>query len=180
MKKTILLILTILLNLNLSFSQNASEIEALLNRISQIKNSKDITTTEQATKIIAFGENTLTILAEFFTNSTPTKVKSECQERHLTKGEIAIIIADRIEQMPYFTLTGIQNCLANFCENNPNLIEYYLWAIKRDGIEKFKEKYLTWLESEDRIEWTPLLDNKSKKERKKEIRQRKRKKRKTE
>ena len=82
--------------------------------------------------------------------------------------------------MPYFTVTGIQNCLITFCENNPNLIEYYLWSIKRDGTEQFKEKYLAWLGSDDRIEWTPLLDYKSKKERKKEIRKRKREKRKAE
>ena len=83
-------------------------------------------------------------------------------------------MADRIEGMPYFKVTGIQNCLITFCENNRNLIEYYLWAIKRDGAEKFKEKYLTWLESDDRIEWTPLFDYKSKKECKKEIRERQR------
>jgi len=180
MKKIVLLFLTILLNLNLSFSQTESEINSLLNGISETENSKEITKTEQAKKIIAFGENSLTTLAEFFTDTTLTKVKSECQERNLTKGEIAIIMADRIEGMPYFTVTGIQNCLITFCENNPNLIEYYLWAIKRDGTENFKEKYLAWLESDDRIEWTPLLDYKSRKERKKEIRKRKREKRKAE
>ncbi len=178
MKKIGLILLTILLNLNWSFSQTKSEIDSLLNGIAETENSKGITKTEQAKKIIAFGENSLKTLAEFFTDSTLTIIKSDCQERNLTKGEIAIIMADRIEGMPYFTVTGIQNCLATFCENNPNLIEYYLWAIKRDGTEKFKEKYLDWLESDDRIEWTPLLDYKSKKERKKEIRKRKREKRK--
>ena len=158
----------------MSFSQTKSEIDSLLSGISETENSKGITETEQAKKIIAFGENSLTTLAEYFTDSTLTKVKSECQKRNLTKGEIAIIMADRIEGMPYFTVTGIQNCTMSFCENNPNLIEYYLWAIKRNGTEQFQEKYLTWLESDDRIEWTPLLDYKSKKERKKEIRKRKR------
>ncbi|WP_299892522.1 hypothetical protein [uncultured Lacinutrix sp.] len=180
MKNTALTFLIIVLNLNLSFSQTKSEIDSLLNGISETENSIGITKTEQAKKIIAFGENSLIILAEFFTDSTLTKVKSECQKRILTKGEIAIIIADRIEGMPYFTITGIQNCTMTFCENNPNLIEYYLWDSKKNETEKFKEKYLVWLESDDRIDWTPLLDYKSKKVRKKEIRKRKREKKKTE
>jgi len=174
MKKTVLIVFTIVLSPNLSFSQTKSEIDALLNGISETENSIGITKTEQAHKIIAFGEKALTTLAEFFTDSTLTKVRSECQKRNLTKGEIAIIMADHIEGMPYFTITGIQNCTLTFCDNNPNLIEYYLWESKKNEIEKFKEKYLVWLESDDRIEWTPLLDFKSKKARKKEIRQRKR------
>ncbi|MCH3883414.1 hypothetical protein [Tenacibaculum aquimarinum] len=161
MKKIGLILLTILLNLNLSFSQTESEIDLLLNGISETENSKEITKTEQAKKIIAFGENSLKTLAEFFTDSTLTKVKSECQERNLTKGEIAIIIADRIEGMPYFIVTGVQNCTMEFCENNPNLIEYYLPWIEKDGGKPFKEKYINWLASYDR---------KSKNERRKEKR----------
>ncbi|MEH1009579.1 hypothetical protein VDP25_17720 [Winogradskyella sp. ECml5-4] len=161
MKKIGLLLLTILLNLNLSFSQTESEIDLLLNGISETENSKEITKTEQAKKIIAFGENSLKTLADFFTDSTLTKVKSECQERNLTKGEIAIIIADRIEGMPYFIVTGVQNCTMEFCENNPNLIEYYLPWIEKDGGKSFKEKYINWLASYDR---------KSKSERRKEKR----------
>ncbi|APQ18754.1 hypothetical protein [Maribacter hydrothermalis] len=161
MKKIGLILLTILLNLNLSFSQTESEIDLLLNGISETENSKEIIKTEQAKKIIAFGENSLKTLAEFFTDSTLTKVKSECQERNLTKGEIAIIIADRIERMPYFIVTGVQNCTMEFCENNPNLIEYYLPWIEKDDGKSFKEKYINWLASYDR---------KSKSERRKEKR----------
>lgn len=47
--------------------------------------------------------------------------------------------------MPYFVLTGMQNCLLEFCENNPNLIEYYLPWINRDGVLNFKDKYINWL-----------------------------------
>ncbi len=174
MKKIVLIFLIILLNQNLSFSQTKSEIDTLLSGISETENSKGITKTEQGKKIITFGKNSLLTLSDFFTDSTVTKVKSECQERNLTKGEIAIIMADRIERMPYFTITGIQNCLLTYCENNLNFIEYYLWAIKRDGTDNFKIKYKNWLSSEDRKEWTSLFDTK----RKKEIRKAKRAKRK--
>ncbi|MFS4494493.1 hypothetical protein [Maribacter sp. 2308TA10-17] len=177
MKKTTTILFAILLNFNVGLSQTLPEIDSLLNGISEIENSKGITKTGQAEKIIAFGESSLTTLAEFFTDTTITKVKSECQERNLTKGEIAIIMADRIEGMPYATITGVQNCLLTFCTGNVNLIEYYLWAIKDSGMENFKEKYKKWLLSDDRIEWRPLIDYKTKKERKKEIRKRKREKR---
>ena len=162
MKKNGLILLTILLNLNLSFSQTESEIDLLLNGISETENSKEIIKTEQAKKIIAFGENSLKTLAEFFTDSTLTKVKSECQERNLTKGEIAIIIADRIEGMPYFIVTGVQNCTMEFCENNPNLIEYYLPWIEKDGGKSFKEKYIYWLASYDRKSKSERLKEKRK------------------
>jgi hypothetical protein len=152
MNKVALIILTATISINLSFSQTESDINSLLNAIAVTKNSKGIIKTEQAIKLIDFGEKTLINLAEFFTESTLTKVKSECQERNLTKGEIAIIIADHIQNMPYALLTGIQNCLFTFCKDNPNWIEYYLWAIKRDGVEKFKEKYIDWLS------WTKLSD----------------------
>ncbi|AFM04731.1 hypothetical protein Fleli_2359 [Bernardetia litoralis DSM 6794] len=184
MKKTILTFLIIILNLNLSFSQTKSEIDSLLNGISETENSKEITKSEQAKKIIAFGENSLTTLAEFFTDSTETKVKSECQERNLTKGEIAIIMADQIEFMPYGTLTGIQNCLLTFCKNNPNLVEYYFWAIKRDGVQNFQKKYIDWLKSDEHKKYTPLFVRKTEKEiekqEKKKARKEKREKRRAE
>ncbi|MCW0493585.1 hypothetical protein OKE73_10695, partial [Riemerella anatipestifer] len=150
MKKICLILIILVLNQTLSFAQTKSEIDLLLNGIAKTGDSKKIRKTEQAQKIISYGEKSLPILADFFTNSTLTNVKSECQKRNLTKGEIAIIIADQIEKMPYALLTGVQNCLLEFCENNPNWIEYYFGWIKNDGIERFKEKYTDWLTSYDR------------------------------
>jgi len=167
MKKKIALLLVIFLKVTSSFSQTKSEINSLLNEISKTENSKEITNTERAKKVISFGESSLSMLAEFFNDSTSTTVTSTCQERNLTKGEIAIIMADRIEEIPYATITGVQNCLLTFCNENPNLIEYYLWAIQDNGVENFKKKYLEWLESEERMEWSPLIDYKTKRERKK-------------
>ncbi|WP_405568950.1 hypothetical protein [Winogradskyella sp. Asnod2-B02-A] len=149
MKKIGLILLTILLNLNLSFSQTESEIDSLLNGISKTENSIGIIKTKQAEKIMAFGEKSLPILAEFFTDSTLTKIKSECHNRNLTKGELAIIIADRIKGMPFALLTGVQNCTMEFCKNNPNLIEYYLPWIEKDNGKSFKEKYISWLKNSD-------------------------------
>ncbi len=154
------------MNLNLGLAQTKSEIDSLLNGISITENSKGIAKTEQAEKIIAYGQNALPILAELFTDSTLTKVKSECQERNLTKGELAIIVADRIELMPYFTLTGVQNCLVSFCEENQNFIEYYIWKISQDGLENFQRKYMDWLVSSERLDWPTKLKGKARRERK--------------
>lgn len=158
---------------NFGFAQSKSDIGKLLSGISKIENSKEITKTEQSEKLIEYGWQILPTLAEFFTDQTQTNIKSECNDRILNKGEIAIIMADRIEGMPYATVTGIQNCTLTFCEQNANLVEYYLPFIERDGIEKFKEKYLSWLASDDRIDWTPLLTYETKNERRKIIRERK-------
>jgi hypothetical protein len=162
MKKIKLILIILILNINLGFAQTNSDIDLLLNGIVEIENSKQITKTEQAERIIYFGEKALPILAEFFTNSTLTKIKSECQGRNLTKGEIAIILADKIEMMPYAKLTGIQNCLVTFCKNNPNFIEYYLNSIKKKGIDVFKTKYNEWISGTERKKWSPYINNKLK------------------
>ncbi len=171
MTKIRLIIIISILNLNFGLAQTESEINSLLNGIAKTENSKAITKTEQAEKIIAFGEKSLPFLVDLFTDSTMTKVKSECQERNLIKGEIAIILADKIKFMPYFQLTGIQNCTMTFCENNPNLIEYYLDSIERLGMKNFKEKYVDWLEREN------LPDNEKRKLERKEKKEYKKQKR---
>lgn len=163
MKKFGLIISVLLLNFNLGFSQTESEIDSLLIGIAETKNSKEIIKTVQAEKIKAFGEKSLIILAEFFTDSTMTKVKSECYNRNLTKGEIAIIMADIIESMPYFTVTRIQNCTLTFCENNPNRIEYYFSINNYLNNKVFKERYIEWLFSEDRLKRVKGKDRKKRK-----------------
>jgi len=173
MKKIRLTLIIVVLISSFGFSQSKSEIENLLDGISKIENSKKITKTEQAKKLVEYGWRILPTLAEFFTDQTMTNVKSECQDRILNKGELAIIMADRIEGMPYFTLTGMQNCILTFCENNPNLVEYYLPAILAQGTLEFQKKYNEWLASDDRIDWTPLMTYETKKERRKIMRERK-------
>lgn len=145
MLKYSILLLFIMMLSHKSIGQSRDEIDKLLLSICNIKDSKNISNTEQAKKIVKYGVKNLPILATFFTDTTQTKVKSDCQDFYLRKGEIAIILADQIERMPYSHLTGIQNCLLEFCENNPNFIEYYLYAIRRGGVSIFKDKYLKWL-----------------------------------
>ena len=173
MKKIRLTLIIGILISNFGFSQSKSEIGNLLDGISKIENSKKIAQTEQAEKLIKYGWRILPTLAEFFTDQTLTSTKSECHDRILNKGEIAIIMADRIEGMPYARVTEIQNCTLDFCEKNANLIEYYLPYIKSNGIKEFQNNYMDWLVSDDRIDWTPLLTYKTKKERRKIIRERK-------
>jgi hypothetical protein len=156
------LIITIFLSFSLTVhSQSKDQVDSLLLSVCLTKNSKDIVKGNQAKKIIAYGNKLLPTLINFFKDTTLTKVKSDCQGRFLNKGEVAIILADKIELMPYFTVTGIQNCLIEFCKNNPNGIEFYLNAIKQNGIEVFSKKYIDWLNSGDRKSWPPYITNKS-------------------
>lgn len=164
MKKLHLIIL--IFSFNFGLSQTKTEIDLLLNEITKAESSKEIINTNEGKKVIEFGWKLLPILSEFFTNKTETNVKSECVGRNLTKGEIAIVLADRIEGMPYAQITGIQNCLGTFCEKNINFIEYYMDFIKRDGVENFQRKYHEWLESDANIGWRPIFDYKSARERK--------------
>lgn len=150
MKKIRLIISFLLLNISFVLAQTKTEMDSLLNIIGEIENSKHISKTEETQKIIEIGANSLIILADFFTDQTKTNVYSDCQNRTLIKGEIAIIIADRIEGMPFAKLTGVQNCLLEFCKDNPNLIEYYFPWIAKDEAITFKQKYTEWLNSKER------------------------------
>lgn len=129
---------------DLCFAQTKDEFNKLISEIS-IDNSIYINISPVSKRIISYNEKSLPILSELFTDESLTNVKSDCLERNLTKGEIAIIIADKIKQIPYARVIGVQNCLLEFCKNNPNLIEYYLPYIKRDNAKSFTERYNLWL-----------------------------------
>ncbi|WP_272151344.1 hypothetical protein [Tenacibaculum aiptasiae] len=146
MKKLLTIIFSFIISI--CFSQSKSDINNLLDEISKIENSKEITNTKEAKKLLEYGSSTLPILAELFTDETRTSINSDCHNRNLNKGEVAIIIADKIHSMPYFILTGFQNCLMTFCEGNPNLIEYYFPKIIDLGVDNFQKKYNKWLLSE--------------------------------
>ncbi|MEM6687679.1 MAG: hypothetical protein AAF617_18015, partial [Bacteroidota bacterium] len=116
MKKIIVLFTILLTYATIAFSQTKAEIESLLEKVAQIENSKAIIKATSSKTIITYGEKVLPMLSSLFVDRTLTKVYSDCCNRNLTAGEIAMILADHVETMPYFTLTGTQNCLLTLCE----------------------------------------------------------------
>lgn len=148
MKKSIISIILVILNIQLR-AQSKQEITSLIDVVAiEVDSSQSIIHNKSSKTILDYGVDVIPQLIQLFVNNERTTVYSVCQEKYLTKGEIAIILADGIERMPYFVVTGIQNCTLNFCKNNPNLIEYYLWAIQRDGVSEFKKRYEDWFENE--------------------------------
>lgn len=136
-----------------AFAQTKAEVESLLAIIGDTANSRNIIKSQSAEALAALGKEVLPILTDNFLDSTEVDTFSDCLSRNLTRGEIAIILADKIEMMPYATLTGVQNCLLTFCENNPNFIEYYLDYVRHDDLGVFQKKYKEWLQSDERKEW---------------------------
>ena len=127
-------------------AQIGENVEREFNKILLTKNSKEIShSSSLVTLQKKYGKSSLVYLAKLFDISTKTNVYSDCHNRFLTKGEIAIIIADQIDRMPYFELTGIQNCTLNYCDGNPNLIEYYFSYLK--SYNEFQRKYYQYLKS---------------------------------
>lgn len=169
MNRYSLVLLFCIFNLSAFQAQTCQEVNTLLTAISQVENSKEISQSEAGQKLIACGEGALRVLPDFFNDPTPTEVYSDCQNRNLTKGEVAIIMADRLDRMPYGTLTGVQNCTLTFCEGNANFIEYYLPWIVKDGVTAFTERYREWLEDPDRIEFAPFSGRREKRARKRRI-----------
>lgn len=134
----------------LVFGQSKNEIENLLMDVCKVSDSRDIIKNESALKISDYQEDALNVLTDFFTDDSKTEVYSKCLKRKLNRGEVAIILCDRIEIMPYFELFGMQNFTLSFCKDNPNFVEPYLDTIKRQSVKKFQEKYVSWLHSDER------------------------------
>lgn len=145
-----------------SFGQTQLTVDSLLTTLYTTKNSKYLSTQAEGRRLISYGEKILPFLANRFTDTTLTAIKSECQEFMLTKGEVAIIVADRIEMMPYAQLAYMQNCELEFCKDNPNLVEYYIHAIRRITVKKFQDRYFDWLKSKERRKSHYYLINKKK------------------
>lgn len=149
-KKYFTLTLIFILFSGLVFGQSKNEIEDLLIKVCKVSDSKDIIRNESTMKIEDYQEDALKTLANFFTDNYKTEVYSKCLKRKLSRGEVAIIICDRIEIMPYFELIKIQNIGLSFCKDNPNFVEPYLDIIKKQSIQTFQQKYLEWLNSTER------------------------------
>ncbi len=152
MKIQLLLLILTLIRWPL-FGQSQLHIDLMLDDVVTVDSSQNIANNTSAIQIIDLGKSQLPYLMDHFGDSTITQVYSSCVSRNLTRGEIAIIIADRIEFMPYFQLTGLQNCTLSYCDASPNFIEYYLNRIQQQGIADFTTKYSTWLTSKERRKW---------------------------
>ncbi len=132
-----------------SLAQTHSDVDTVLARLDG--QSELLTKDSAVINFLDGGVKLLPILSKLFTDSATSKVFSKCVGRYLTRGELAIILADRVETMPYFTLTGLQNCMMQSCDDNPNFVEYYLDFIKLRGMTATVQKrYDEWLKSKDR------------------------------
>ncbi|MBC7949669.1 MAG: hypothetical protein H7Y42_17415 [Chitinophagaceae bacterium] len=149
--KYITLFTTLLVINSSSFSQTHNRFDSLLSGISG--NSAEIINHQNAKTIMSYGVEALPTLATIFADGTITTIYSNCHNRLLKKGEIAIILADHIESIPYFSLIGLQNCMLESCPDNPNFVEYYLDFMARRGMHKtFARDYAFWLRSAERKE----------------------------
>ena len=147
--KVFFLIIILVTCLSSTSAQTPFNIDSLLSSISG--KSENVRQHPSAKKILVKSSKMLMLLARKFTDTTKTTVFSSCARRTLTKGELAIILADQIESLPYYSLTGLQNCMMESCPNNPNFVEFYLEFIRTRGMmPKVQQDYIAWLGSADR------------------------------
>lgn len=122
----------------------AYEVNKTINVLAnEIKNSTQIETSSSGQKLINSGVEILPYLSNLFLDSTELQVFSTHNSRHLTKGELAIIVASKIKRIPIAQVVGIQQCTPPFDHE----IEHFLWKIK-DNPSVFIEKYKDWLKTE--------------------------------
>lgn len=109
----------------------------------EITSSDDIESCRNGEKLINSGIQILPGLQDHFSDSAETKVFSKINDRTLTIGEIAIIIANKIKPIPIARVVGIQQCTPPFKSD----IEHYFWKIKLNP-SNFIEKYNEWIRDE--------------------------------
>lgn len=117
------------------------EIHVHLNKLTQeVKISNKIAHHESGKKIIESELAILPYLSPFFTDSTETAIYSERNQRTITKGELAIVLASKIKPFPIAALIGVQQCTPPFKTE----AEDFLNQIQKNPTE-FTNRYQTWL-----------------------------------
>jgi hypothetical protein len=123
----------------------SSEISQSLSLIAEeITRSDQIETCKSGRKLISNGTEILPYLKVHFSDSTNTNVYSDRNKRTLTIGEIAIIAASEIKQIPIARVVGVQQCTPPFILD----IESYLWNIRKHH-DDFKRSYDEWLKDKN-------------------------------
>lgn len=88
-------------------------------------------------------------------------VYSQCKSRHLTYGEVTFIIMEHIEIIPSSLALGIQNCTHTYCNDNPNLIEYYFTYSDSYTYSNLFSSYRNYLFSKRRKEFITHIRDKN-------------------
>lgn len=118
-------------------------IRRTLNNISlEISNSDSIDKCKSGIKLLNAKKAALPQLLRFFKETYPTTIYSKRNNRFLTNGELAIIMAEKIEHPPTALVYGIQVCMPHYLE-----IETYLGNFNRQKNE-ICENYKKWLDEE--------------------------------
>ncbi|TVZ55827.1 hypothetical protein OD91_1095 [Lutibacter sp. Hel_I_33_5] len=135
-----------------SYSQTNEKIEHLLDEILLIDgNYNNIIESKQANELISYGEKILPKLTFFFTSLEISKLSYKCYNYNFTKGEISIMIAERIEPIPNFKIKyPVENYLWAGCKGFPKWVNYNIQKIRVGGLEQFKLIYTKWLNSSKR------------------------------
>ncbi len=129
-----------------------------LARLEQELDSKEIKDHPCLGRIIGQVEDPLLLINDL-DNVDSSLVYSHCKSRYLTFGEVALIVMERIEHIPYATALGIQNCTHAHCEDNLNLIEYFFSYWDDFTYDNLFDEYRDYLHSSRRQEFIEYLKN---------------------
>jgi hypothetical protein len=95
-----ILLLSLIVAFNFSFSQTKTELEMLIKDVGLTTNSIYITSSKSYQTIASYGSKVLPKLFEHFDNKTPSNTWFNCKKEVLTLGELAVLIAHQIAPIP--------------------------------------------------------------------------------
>jgi hypothetical protein len=81
-------------------------------------------------------------------DTTPTNISSACIPGIYRRGDIAVLLINEIEPIPYATVTHMQGCVPSGCGSIPEGFFLYISANRKH----FQEQYQTYYNSNKRLE----------------------------
>lgn len=98
--------------------------------------------------IVHYDTSAIKYLAQRITDTTETSIPIECTTLNYRIGDLAILLINDIEQIPWAAVTNIQWCIFSRCSMLPEA--FLEWVATNRA--KFRSQYLTYWASEERRE----------------------------
>jgi hypothetical protein len=96
--------------------------------------------------IVKYDTNVIPFLINLIGDGTPSMAFNTCSNANYRTGDVAILLINDIEQIPYATVTHSQWCTFGQCGVLPDGFFYYTNAHRRD----FQEQYKTYYSGKER------------------------------
>lgn len=96
--------------------------------------------------MVKYGAPVIVHLMDMLDDTTVTKLFNSCTNKNYTVGDLAFLLIDEIEWIPFALVIKMQWCTFRACGSLPD----YFWDYLRENRKSFKQNYQTYYYSKER------------------------------